>query len=63
MEAAGWKVEWRDERWLNALATAATREGLTVDEAIAEFEEVTGQNYGDLGCECCGPPHYISEDW
>jgi hypothetical protein len=62
LEKAGWKVNWRG-RWLGALATSATRKGLTKDEAIAEFEQVTGQDAYDCGCSCCGIPHnFYQED-
>lgn len=71
LEAAGWDVEWvkdrpywgrnGEDRWLGALATSATRHGLSMDEAIAEFEEVTGQGAYEAGCECCGPPHNFYE--
>lgn len=59
LEAAGWVIEWKPERWLDALATSATREGLSMDDAIAEFEKVTGQDANATGCECCGEPHYF----
>lgn len=29
----------------------------TIQEAISEFEELTGQDVSDEGCNCCGPPH------
>jgi len=71
LEAAGWNVEWRrdtkgmfhngSERWLGALATNASREGLTLSEAIAEFERITGESADAEGCNCCGQPHYFSE--
>lgn len=57
LEAAGWTVEWCKERWLGTLATRASREGLTLGAAIAEWEDVTGENSSDLGCSCCGTPH------
>lgn len=69
LEDAGWTVDWfvikdnewitpdKNGRWLGALATHATREGLTLREAIAEWEFVTGQYSNELGCSCCGPPH------
>ena len=69
LEAAGWKVDWyRDQlgffdrpykngRWLGALASKATREGLTLGEAIHEWESITGQKSNALGCSCCGVPH------
>lgn len=29
----------------------------TIQEAITEFEEITGANVSDEGCNCCGSPH------
>lgn len=49
-------------RFLGALASNASREGLTMGEAIAEWERITGQNSADLGCSCCGTPHSFSTD-
>lgn len=62
LEKAGWIIEWRDIRCLGALATEAYREGLSLEEAINEFEETTGQSELDQGCECCGSPHYFYEE-
>ncbi len=65
LEKAGWKVDWRKDeegnptRFLGALATSATKEFLNKQDAIKDFEKVTGAVYDDEGCECCGPPHYI----
>ena len=71
LEAAGWKVNWfrdndpvpfwprPDGRWLGALAQEATREGLTLGEAIQEWERITGQKSNALGCSCCGVPHHF----
>lgn len=61
LEKDGWVVEWKDERWLGALATAATLECGGEDEAIRRFEAVTGQYAEGDGCDCCGPPHYFYE--
>ncbi|WNN93705.1 hypothetical protein SEA_CALLINALLBARBZ_55 [Arthrobacter phage CallinAllBarbz] len=72
LEAAGWKVDWYADdvrnayygangRWLGALATTAHREGLDMDEAIEEWERVTGQDAEDEGCSCCGAPHSFYE--
>jgi hypothetical protein len=72
LEAAGWKVDWvKDEplyqrwgakdRWLGALATTASC-NLPEPEAIAQFERITGQNSEAGGCNCCGEPHYFSEE-
>lgn len=71
LEKAGWNVEWvkdqvhykdmvRDGRWLGALATSATREGLNLGSAISEWEYITGETSNDLGCSCCGSPHSFS---
>lgn len=62
LEEAGWEVQWKKDeagqrRWLGALATSAKRHGLTREEAIAEWEQITGQNAYDEGCPCCGQPH------
>jgi hypothetical protein len=70
---AGWDVEWaadmegriikpdKNGRYMGSLATSATREGLSLHDAIAEFEAVTNQNPRALGCySCCGPPHYFT---
>ena len=73
LESAGWDVEWvKDsehyrqlgckDRWLGALAKVATRSGIPFHEAIQEWESVTGQDAGDLGCNCCGAPHSFSSD-
>lgn len=73
LEAAGWEVDWyagktrpfRDNpyengRFLGALASSATREGLSLDDAVDEWERVTGGRSSDGGCDCCGPPHSFS---
>lgn len=71
LEAAGWKVDWhadevdglfvKDGRFLGALASEATREGLHLREAVAEWERITGKSSEDPGCSCCGAPHYFVE--
>lgn len=70
LEASGWDVEWHakkpegsimrgnsEGRWLGGLATGASKDFETLKEAISEFEEITGQDAMDEGCNCCGPPH------
>lgn len=67
LEAAGWKVKWfsndssrprsADGRWLGALASEATREGLSLRDAADEWERVTGLSATAPGCPCCGQPH------
>lgn len=50
-----------DGRWLGALATKATRRGLTLRAAADEWERVTGLSATDAGCACCGQPHNFTE--
>lgn len=33
----------------------------SIEEAVREFEEITGQDVEEEGCECCGQPHSISK--
>lgn len=72
LENAGWEVDWfaketngyrtvgKDGRWLGGLASRASREGLSLKDAIMEWESVTHQNASALGCSCCGTPHYFT---
>ena len=61
LEKAGWVVEWRAERrWLGALATSAKRVGLSLREAVDEWERVTGRSSTEAGCACCGQPHFFT---
>ena len=72
LEKAGWTVDWvkdqkdaafsKGDRFLSALATSATREGLSMDEAIDEWTRITGCDSTDEGCPCCGQPHYFSSE-
>jgi len=69
LEAAGWEVDWlKDDefyrgwldhngRWLGALAKSARRYGVSERMAMAEFQDITGQNPDNSGCHCCGQPH------
>lgn len=50
-----------EQRFLKAAATRATRYGLSLDEAKAEFAKVTKQDTEDPGCSCCGQPHEFYE--
>lgn len=50
-------------RRMGALATGAAKEvnsAEEAEEALREFESVTGQSADDPGCSCCGPPHNFS---
>ena len=62
LEAAGWKVAWREPKYLDALATSASKNFPSEEDAIREWEEVTGQDASDQGCECCGQPHSFYQD-
>lgn len=67
LEQAGWEVEWikdsdlpiygGEERFLGALAVEAKRVGLDKDDAITEWEDITGKYAWAEGCSCCGRPH------
>lgn len=51
-----------DGRWLGALATSASKplddtEDSTIQAALSEWDEATGESRSDQGCNCCGPPH------
>ena len=70
LEAAGWDVHWFAQyesqlgidaagRFLGALANIAERHGVSLSEAIAEWEHITGQDSAELGCRCCGMPHFF----
>ncbi len=59
--AMQWDIEDGD-RFLGALATSAWKEFSSIDDAIEEFEHITGKNASNQGCPCCGSPHYFYED-
>lgn len=57
LEAAGWRVEW--EQLLGSPARYASKEFNAIEDAMGEFERLTGQRASERGCECCGRPHYF----
>ena len=60
MESAGWVVDWKPNRWMDALATSASIPVNSMEEAkdrIREWETLTRQNVMAMGCSCCGKPH------
>lgn len=61
LSAEGWEVEWRDGRLLGALATVAIKRGASMENAIQEFQRITGQDAEEPGCDCCGNPHEFTE--
>lgn len=48
-------------RWLGSLAREATVDRPSIEEAIREFEQITGQDAEAQGCNCCGQPHGFLE--
>lgn len=60
LEKAGWTVKWKDKEFLDAKATEAYKECDSVEDAMDDFQKVTGQDPEAEGCECCGQPHYFS---
>jgi hypothetical protein len=56
---SGFGVE--GDRYMGALARYAYRAGLSLRDAVAEWERATGQSSTDAGCPCCGPPHHFTE--
>lgn len=69
LEKAGWKVAWvregrytksqlgKDGRWLGCPAKEASKEFPSLSDAIRDWEQITGGDASDEGCNCCGPPH------
>ena len=54
LAARGWVLDTYEGR-----TYGADRTGLSLDEAIREWEVATGQPSTAEGCPCCGPPHYF----
>ena len=46
-----------EPRFFGCLAMRASKDFASIADAIKEFEEITGQDTSDEGCNCCGPPH------
>lgn len=49
-------------RWLGAVAKYASKDFPSMKDAIQEWEDITGLEATDDGCNCCGPPHCFSSD-
>jgi hypothetical protein len=47
-------------QWLGSAAREASKDFPTLKDAILEWEEVTGMDAADEGCNCCGAPHSFS---
>lgn len=76
LEAGGWTVDWyknqprnkgfldeSGDTFLGAPATRASKEFDSIDDAIRDFEYLTGQDASDEGCDCCGQPHNFYKDY
>lgn len=48
--------------FLRSYAYVATKEFSDIELAIEEFQKITGLDYYDQGCPCCGAPHSIWEE-
>lgn len=74
LELAGWTVLWGDSDnrcaslaeavakgsdFLGSYAWEAYKDFPSVDDAIAEWESITGKDADEEGCSCCGRPHYF----
>lgn len=46
-----------EERFLGTLAQYAYLKCNNMEEAVNNWEEITGKNSCDAGCPCCGQPH------
>ncbi len=44
-------------QWLGSVAREAHKEFPSIKDAILEWEEITGMDASDEGCNCCGAPH------
>lgn len=63
LEDAGWKLGYFTNPKPGDDPYQATGVFDSIDDAIAKWEELTGQTATDSGCECCGPPHDFYEAW
>ena len=50
------------DRWLDCAAKEAAKDFPSVEAAITEWEEITGQFASDEGCNCCGAPHSFTAE-
>jgi hypothetical protein len=67
LAAAGWDVEWKSASPdalpfhpildIDNYTGTATRSGLDLSGAIAEWQRITGERADAQGCRYCGQPH------
>ena len=60
LKAAGWELGEKFRSF--DVYTGAVRHGLTLEDAIKEFESITGENANEGGCPCCGQSHRFYEE-
>lgn len=61
LEDNGWKVAWHPGGRRNgSLARSAKGNFEDPGQAMRRFEEITGADVTDDGCNCCGAPHSFS---
>lgn len=53
-------IDGKVGRWLGAIAKEAWKDVKSPRKGIEEWEAIVGQDPGELGCTCCGPPHNFS---
>lgn len=57
LQADGWVIEFPlDDRSICSLRTA-TKAFTTIKGAMRRWKQITGRDYNDQGCPCCGPPY------
>jgi hypothetical protein len=54
---AGWIVD--DRQRCSGRIFSAKRIGLSLEDAVTEWEKITGMDAAEEGCNCCGRPHYF----
>lgn len=58
LHAAGWVGEGITEDYF--AGRKIRREGVSRRVALAEFQDITGWDPDEEGCNCCGQPFYFS---
>ncbi len=64
LEPAGWEIDWDEYARWEGMYITAYRSGLSLEEAKAEFEEITGEDPDyQAECDVCdGTPHEFCEE-
>lgn len=50
------------DTWLDSYATDASVQADSLEDAIAQWEDITGENSKAQGCHCCGQPHNFNAE-